>query len=73
VTVRSGAGEAAATFEVERAGGTISITRQGGAKPWQVLLAGAGSIRSVEGGEAQETPQGILLKAAEDTHELRIS
>jgi alpha-D-xyloside xylohydrolase len=63
VAIRSMTGEVDVTFEVSRSGKTITITRQGSAKPWQVLLAGVPSA-AVEGGTSEATPQGVLVKAA---------
>jgi hypothetical protein len=63
VVIRSLAGEVDATFEVTRRDKTITIVRQGSAKPWQVLLAGEHAA-TVEGGTSEATPQGVLVKPA---------
>jgi alpha-D-xyloside xylohydrolase len=64
VVIRSLSGETAVTFDVTRSGKTITILRQGGDKPWQVLLAGVAAVEAVEGGPSETTPQGMLVKVS---------
>jgi alpha-D-xyloside xylohydrolase len=64
VVIRDMAGKVDVTFNVTRSGKTITILRQGNAKPWQVLLAGVPRVSAVEGGASESTPQGVLIKAA---------
>ena len=62
VVIRSMTGEVDVTFDVTRHAKTITIVRQGNAKPWQVLLAGVPAVSAVEGGASESTPQGVLVK-----------
>ena len=62
VVIRSMTGVVDVTFDVARSGKTITILRQGNAKPWQVLLVGVHAA-TVEGGASESTPQGVLIKA----------
>ncbi len=64
-------GTVAVTFEVARAGNRIDILRQGRAGDWQLLLVGIPAIQAVEGGIAQSTPLGVLIKAS--GHTLKIT
>jgi alpha-D-xyloside xylohydrolase len=64
VVISSMAGKVDVTFEVNRNGKVITFERQGGVKPWQVLLVGISLVSEVEGGTSENTPHGVLIKAA---------
>lgn len=66
VVIRSMSGAVDATFEVTRHEDVIDIQRQGTTKPWNVLLVGVASLKTVTGGAAEATPQGMLIKASGD-------
>ncbi len=71
--IPSTTGSVAATFEVLRAGNTITVERQGASKHWQLLLVGIESVASIKGGTAQSGPQGVLVTPTGDVDHLRIS
>ena len=54
-------GTQAAAFILERGNGQLEVTREGAAKPWQLLLVGAAAVKSVSGGAAESTPRGVLI------------
>jgi alpha-D-xyloside xylohydrolase len=65
-------GEIETTFTMQREGRRIMVERKGGAKAWQVLLVGIPAITSLEGGTAENGPQGVLVTCAADTDALQI-
>lgn len=72
-TIPSLAGEVAATFAVSREGRTLTVERQGTAKEWQLLLVGIESVASVEGGTAESSAQGVLIRPAGWAERLKIA
>jgi alpha-D-xyloside xylohydrolase len=54
-------GDVAVTVEVSREGQRVCVRAQGASQSWSVLLRGVASVRSVEGGIAQEDALGTLL------------
>jgi alpha-D-xyloside xylohydrolase len=73
VIIRDLAGNVDVTFEVSRSGKAVTFTRQGGAKPWQVLLAGVPVIAGVEGGKREATDQGVLITPAADSVKITLA
>lgn len=65
-------GEASLIFKVKREGEKIHIAVEGNSKSWFTLLRGIKSIRTLEGGEAEGTPQGVLLKPDKSAKQLKI-
>jgi alpha-D-xyloside xylohydrolase len=61
------------TFEVKREGRTITVERSGAAKRWQLVLVGVEAIASVEGGVAESSPQGVLVRPIRGADRLGIS
>jgi alpha-D-xyloside xylohydrolase len=61
------------TFGVKREGRTITVERYGAAKRWQLLLVGVEAIASVEGGVAESSAQGVLVRPMCDAEGLEIS
>ncbi len=72
VAIPSVRGENQTTFTVRREGRTINVERYGKSKAWQVLLVGISTITSVEGGTAENSPQGVLVTCRADTDALQI-
>jgi alpha-D-xyloside xylohydrolase len=66
-------GEIEATFTVKREGQVITVQRQGGSKPWRLLLVNIQTVASVAGGRAQANPQGVLITPATGADPLEIS
>jgi alpha-D-xyloside xylohydrolase len=66
------AGEIQTTFAVWREGRMIHVERKGKSKPWRLLLAGIADIASVEGGAAEDSPQGVLVACKAETDALQI-
>jgi predicted secreted protein len=62
-----------ATFALQREGHAITVTRQGSAGPWKLLLAGIISVGSVAGGAAESAPQGVIVTPAEDVERVSIA
>ena len=48
-------------FEIKRESGILTVKRQGATKPWQLLLMGIRSVKSVDGGAAESIPSGTLV------------
>ncbi|MBO3798827.1 MAG: alpha-xylosidase [Thermoproteota archaeon] len=65
-------GGAAMTLEASREGGSIRVKADGSSKKWRLLLRGVRSIRSVEGGVAEEDALGTLITPAENAQRLTI-
>jgi alpha-D-xyloside xylohydrolase len=61
------------TFEVKREGRMITAERRGTSKPWQLLLVGIHSIASIDGGVAESSTKGVLVRPARDVDCLKIS
>ncbi len=55
-------GKAVAHGNAARSGNTIEIKVEGEGKPWLAVLRGIESVASVEGAEAQDSPEGVRLK-----------
>jgi alpha-D-xyloside xylohydrolase len=72
VILRATDGSTAATFHVERNGNIVTIQAKGTSKPWQALMVGVPSL-SIEGGQVENTAEGILVKAANPTAIVKIS
>jgi alpha-D-xyloside xylohydrolase len=72
-TVPTLTGDIALTAQVRREDGKIRVAMQGNAQAWQLLLVGIGSIADVDGGEAEMSEHGILLKPAAGSDRLTIS
>jgi alpha-D-xyloside xylohydrolase len=65
-------GEIQTTFTVYRQGRMINVERKGNSKAWRLLLAGLPAIASVEGGAAENNPQGVLVTCMPETDALQI-
>lgn len=65
-------GGVAATFGLKRAGQTINVEWQGSATDWQLLLVGLEAVASVEGGAAESSARGVLVRPAGQTDRLKI-
>jgi alpha-D-xyloside xylohydrolase len=72
-TIPSLTGEVAATFSVSREGRTITVEQQGTAGQWQLLLVGIEAVASVEGGTAESSAQGVLVRLAGRADRLKIT
>jgi alpha-D-xyloside xylohydrolase len=72
VIIPAPTGETSRTFEVARQNGEFSVTVDHSSQPWQVLMVGEKTIASVEGGQAQMNPDGILIAATPDTERIII-
>jgi len=64
VEIRAMTGKVELTFDVTRSSNVINVHRQGRSTTWQILLVGISSIKAVEGGTVESTPQGVLVKAS---------
>jgi alpha-D-xyloside xylohydrolase len=53
------------SFEVRRAGRTVTARRKGNAKRWKLLLVGVTSVSSVQGGKAESNEMGTLIAAGD--------
>jgi alpha-D-xyloside xylohydrolase len=73
VAVPTTDGSVDATFDVKREDRTITVERHGAAKRWQLLLVGVRAIESVEGGAAESSAQGVLVRPARDAGRLAIA
>jgi alpha-D-xyloside xylohydrolase len=73
VVIPSPAGEVDMTFDVKREGQAITVEQRGALKRWQLLLAGATSIASVEDGVAERTPHGMRITPAHASRRLTIA
>ena len=60
-------------FEVKREDHKITVERYGTAKQWQLLLVGIQAIASVEGGVAENSAQGVLVRPMRDADRLGIA
>jgi alpha-D-xyloside xylohydrolase len=61
VNIPNLAGELETSFQLERAGGRLEVTRRGPAKPWRLRLVGVQSLPEVQGGRAEAGPAGVLV------------
>lgn len=61
------------TFEIKREDGALTVVRQGASKPWKLLLVGIKTLKSVNGGTEESTPNGILVTPTMKVNRLRIS
>jgi len=66
-------GDIDTTFEIKREDGTLTVVRQGASKPWKLLLVGIKTVKSVNGGTEESTPNGILVTPTMKANRLRIS
>lgn len=66
-------GRLGATFEVKRAGNTITVEPKGTTKPWKVLLVGISSVTLVTGGVVEENPKGVLVRSTAAGNQLAIT
>jgi alpha-D-xyloside xylohydrolase len=60
-------------FELKRESGTLTVVRQGAAKPWKLLLVGIKSVNSINNGTEESTPAGTLVTLSAAVNHLRIS
>jgi alpha-D-xyloside xylohydrolase len=60
-------------FELKRKDGTLTVVRQGASKPWRLLLVGIKTVKSVNGGKEESTPNGTLVTPTMKANRLRIS
>jgi alpha-D-xyloside xylohydrolase len=67
VTVPDTAGEAAATFDVARDDGTLTVTREHGNAAWRLLLVGASDVTTVDGGTPAQNANGTEISVPADT------
>jgi alpha-D-xyloside xylohydrolase len=65
-------GEIQTTFVVTREGRMINVERKGKSKPWRLLLVGIPAAASVEGGAAENSPQGVLVTCSAEADTLKI-
>jgi len=72
VEIPSSDGKIESTFEVERAGNSIQIQRDGPSKKWNVALIGIASIAGVEGADSQTGAEGALIKVDARANEVMI-
>lgn len=70
--IPSPTGQVEATFRTSREGNLLTAEWQGATKRWQLLLAGIATVAAVEGGTAESSPQGVLIRPAENVERLRI-
>jgi alpha-D-xyloside xylohydrolase len=73
VVIPSADGGVDVTFEVKREGRTITVERTGAVKRWQLLLVGIQAVASVEGGAAESSAQGALVRPMHDAGRLEIA
>jgi alpha-D-xyloside xylohydrolase len=73
VVIPSIAGGVDVAFEVKREDGVITVERRGISRRWQLLLVGIESIASVEGGVAESSTKGVLVRPTHDADCLKIS
>jgi len=66
-------GEPDLKFEVKRENGTLTVVRQGAAKPWKLLLVGINSVKAISGGTEESTPAGTLVTEGIEANRLEIS
>src|SRR5271157_517623 len=64
-------GDIDTTFEIKREDGTLTVVRQGASKPWKLLLVGIKTVKSVNGGTEESTPNGILVTPTMKANRLR--
>jgi alpha-D-xyloside xylohydrolase len=60
-------------YELRREGGKIVVTRQGAAKPWQLLLVGIHDVSEAENCTVEKQPQGVCLAPDMDTDKFQVS
>ncbi|MBE7468052.1 MAG: alpha-xylosidase [Anaerolineae bacterium] len=65
-------GAVATTFGLKRAGQTINVAWQGSATDWQLLLVGLEAVASVEGGAAEISAKGVLVRPVGRADRLKI-
>jgi alpha-D-xyloside xylohydrolase len=66
-------GSPAFTFAAQRQGETITLRAEGTSKPWQAVLRGIPSVKSVDGGKAQSQAVGVLVKPEKGKNQLTIT
>jgi alpha-D-xyloside xylohydrolase len=67
VTVPDTTGEAAATFDVARDDGTLTVTREHGNAAWRLLLMGVSEVTTVDGGTPAHNANGTEISVSADT------
>jgi alpha-D-xyloside xylohydrolase len=72
ITIPTQTGEVAATFEIKRQNQEIAVKCDRSNKPWQILLVGIESVISVQGGRAEHAPQGTLIRATDNTLNIKL-
>jgi alpha-D-xyloside xylohydrolase len=71
--IPSADGSVDVAFKVKREGRTITVERTGAAKRWQLLLVGIQAVASIEGGAAESSAQGALVRPMHDGGRLEIA
>jgi alpha-D-xyloside xylohydrolase len=66
-------GTVAASFTVHRQRETIEVASEGRAAGWRVLLVGVATVASVDGGTADQTDRGVVIRANDAVATLRIT
>jgi alpha-D-xyloside xylohydrolase len=61
-------GSPAASFQTRRDAERVTVTADGDARGWRVLMVGATDVGDLDGGTAEIVPEGVLLTPADGGH-----